>query len=59
MTVYHGGMFGHGEGPEVISDLTCRGVEEDIAACSKLNYTERPCPRGNEVGVTCGQSIIT
>ncbi|XP_048734598.2 deleted in malignant brain tumors 1 protein-like [Ostrea edulis] len=58
VTVYHGGMFGHGEGPEVISDLTCRGVEEDIAACSKLNYTERPCPRGNEVGVTCGTTPL-
>jgi hypothetical protein len=52
-------MFGHGDGPEVISDLTCQGVEEDIAACRKLNYTERPCSRETEVGVSCGQSIVT
>ncbi|XP_061172005.1 deleted in malignant brain tumors 1 protein-like [Saccostrea echinata] len=53
VTVHHGGMFGHGEGPEVISHLSCRGTEEEIWTCSNLSYTERPCSLGNEVGVTC------
>lgn len=55
--MHRGDVFGHADGPEVISDLKCRGTEPDISACTNITYTERPCSPGNDVGVTCGESI--
>lgn len=57
VTVHRGGVFGHADGPEVISDLNCNGTESDISACTNITYTERPCSPGNEVGITCGESV--
>lgn len=55
--MHRGDVFGHADRPEVISDLKCNGTEPDISACTNITYTERPCSPGNEVGVTCGESI--
>lgn len=54
----HRDVFGHADGPEVISDLRCNGTEPDISACPNITYTERPCSPGNEVGVTCDTTPI-
>ncbi|XP_052810112.1 deleted in malignant brain tumors 1 protein-like isoform X2 [Mya arenaria] len=50
-------FFGPGSGPIWLDDVTCRGDEPSVDACTFRPWGQHNCGHGEDVGVTCTSAI--
>lgn len=54
--VFNSSYFGDGDGAIIYSGFSCRGYEQTVAECVKMEYGSFTCSRDSVVGIICQSS---
>lgn len=58
-TVFTNAYFGVGSGSVLLSNLACRGTENDVFQCPNSGWGVQSCSHSQDVGVRCTNSKET
>ena len=54
--MFNNSYFGDGDGAIIYSGFDCKGYEQTVGECSKLDYGKFNCSRNSVVGIICQDS---
>ena len=52
------GAFGQGTGPILLNEVTCTGMEQNIAFCQHNDWYLNDCKHSEDVGVFCDSGAV-
>ena len=55
-TAYKSARYGQGTGPIWLSNVSCIGIESNLADCGYFHITNKKCTHSNDAGVYCWNS---